>query len=69
MSLPVDLLGDVVEPVDPFDDEGRPLWSDSDTGPRDSLLCSDEELEIARRMREMQAAAVNHPRGARDSCF
>ena len=69
MSLPVDPLGDVVEPVDPFDDEDRPLWSDSAPVPHDSLLGSDEEQEIARRMRELQAAAMNRPRGARDSCF
>ena len=69
MSLPVDLLGDVVEPADPFDDEDRPLWSDSDPGPHDSLLGSDEELGIARRMRELQAAAMDRPRGARDLVF
>ena len=69
MSLPVDPPVDVVELVDPFDDEDRPLWSDSDPGPHDSLLGSDEEQELARRMRELQAAAMNRPRGARGSCF
>ena len=59
---------DPADPADPFDDEDRPLWSDSE-GPHDSLLGSDEEKEIARRMLELQAAALNRRRGARDASF
>ena len=41
----------------------------SDPGPRDSLLGSDEELELDRRMRDLQAAAMNRERrrDARDT--
>ena len=65
MSLPVDPPADlpvdppVVSPADPFDDEDRPLWSDSDLSdhPHDSLLDSDEEREQAARLAALQARA------------
>ena len=64
MSIPA------IDPI--LDDEGRPMWSDSemsDPGPRDSLLGSDEEMGLARRMRDLQAAAINRERrrDARDA--
>ena len=58
MSLPVDPPAD--PPTDPFDDEDRPLWSDSETpnpGPRDSLIDSDEERGQAARMAALQERA------------
>ena len=64
MSLPVNPSVD--PPADPFDEDERPLWSDSevlsDPGPHDSLLDSDEERELALRMAAAQAAAQRERR-------
>ena len=63
MSSPDDPPAVALDPADPCDDEGRPLWPDSE-GPRDSLPSDDENEALARQLRELQAASQNRRRGA-----